>query len=254
VETDASGNEVFHFVNTGPMPAAAIAQFRWHTPSLSPGEVGQHFCLQASLFHPLDVNAANNMGQENTNVWQTTVRAGQEVPLDIPLFNYARRQQRFRFEAYEYAIEEARVELTLKTMRGYRRMSPSTFLASLLPSFHFGFSRALDGGLNRSPFPRLHMRFQPRLVAVKNKYVGLQRIQETMRSRTNRLPQEITITAEGEDLRRGIELQPKTLRTLLFRITVAPTIQPKVLPLTILARSEDGVLAGGVTIVLQIEE
>jgi hypothetical protein len=67
VEVDAFGQEVTRSVDI-PAMGAAIAQFTWHTPTLAPGAEA-HYCLQAHLAHPLDVNPANNMGQENTQVY-----------------------------------------------------------------------------------------------------------------------------------------------------------------------------------------
>jgi len=50
-----------------------------------------HFCLQAILSHPMDVNVANNLGQENTQIFDTD---GQAARIGRPAPNPARVAQR----------------------------------------------------------------------------------------------------------------------------------------------------------------
>jgi len=258
VETDANGNEVFRFVDVMPM-SSTVTQFNWHTPKLEPGQEVRHFCLQASLFHPLDVNTSNNMGQENTNVYSANpghVVPGEVLTMAIPLFNYARRRQRFRFEATIYEVNvDDRVELELKTTRGYARWSLSQRVANVLPILH----------AKRSPVPQLVSRdfargwfdfqTQRRLKAVKTKYVGFEAIRESILRRDDSLPAGMTITVDGRELDEGIEVEPRKARSAHFVVQIPGNAAPGVsLPFNIIARSTDGVLAGGVTMILNVRE
>jgi hypothetical protein len=269
-ETDTAGNEVFRFVNVAPM-SATVAQFNWHTPELEPDQEKKHFCLQASLFHALDVNTANNMGQENTNVWSSdnpgTARAGQTIDAEVPLFNYARRAQEFRFAAVQYRIEEEEeFELELKTTLGYAQRTPSQRLANISPSLQFGHSAAMVAPVSnpgttqavaprRSARPKFSFVSQPSLAAVKNRYVGFEKIKEAILSRDYSLPDGMTITADGQTLAEGIEIDPKIEHSIRFAIKVPDDALPgSSYPITLIAQSADGVLAGGVTMFINVEE
>jgi hypothetical protein len=76
----------------------AFARARWRTPD-QPG----HFCLQVLLDWFDDLNPANNLGQENTNVGS----AHSPARFTFMLGNRQRERQTFRFEADSYAIPEA---------------------------------------------------------------------------------------------------------------------------------------------------
>ena len=121
VQTTAGGQEVVRFANIAGM-SFTIVQFNWHTPPVAPGTT-QHFCLQAHLSHPMDINLENNMGQENTNVHSANpghVAPGEVVDVDVPLFNNGKFAKRFGFKADAYAIDkttEIRLELKFNTGR-----------------------------------------------------------------------------------------------------------------------------------------
>lgn len=269
IETDATGNEVFRFVNIMPM-SYAVTQFHWHTPKLEPGQERKHFCLQASLYHPMDTNTANNMGQENTNVWRSDnpgfVRAGQEVTLDIPLFNLARKPQVFQFQALKYEInQEDKFELKLKTTHGYARRSVSQRLANFSPSLRYrqspkvarSFSRegAAVASVKRRGGKRFTFENQPSLVAVKNKYIGFEEIRERIMSRDYSLPDGMTVKVDDQPLEEGTEIEAKESKVVRFAIKVPENVTPGTsIPLNLIAQSANGVLAGGVTLILNVEE
>ena len=138
VETDGAGQEVSRFVDVAPM-GSSLAVFHWHTETLPPGEV-KHYCLQASLEHPLDVNLANNVGQENTNVYAANpghVTPGEVVEVRVPLVNPGRFREAFRFEATLYQVEESRKHvLRLDTNPGYRPWHLDQRIANIVPTLH----------------------------------------------------------------------------------------------------------------------
>jgi len=267
VETDAGGNEVVRFVNIAPL-GSTITTFTWHTPSVPAGQPSRHFCLQASLYHPMDTNTANNMGQENTNVWQSdnpgTVRPGDTVTLDVPLFNFAERAQDFRFQALRYAIEaDDQFELTLKTTRGYARRSRSQQVANFVPSLHprqaiggAAVSEARAARRTSIPFrDRFSFRTQPALVGVKNRYTGFDAIRDVLLDRDYTLPPGMNVTAGGQELDAGMRLPPKEETVVPFEVKIPDAARPgDSYPITLLARSEDEVLAGGVTVIFDVQE
>ncbi len=65
------------FVDVPVWPGVANVPFTWTTPG--PG----HYCLQAQLAHPNDLNPANNLGQNNTQVYA----AHSQVRDPIRIFN-----------------------------------------------------------------------------------------------------------------------------------------------------------------------
>ena len=269
VETDANGDEMVRFVNVPPMSSVPLvpgappvspdfAQFLWHTPKLDPGQAQQHFCLQASLFHPLDVNTSNNMGQENTNVYRNDnpgpAAPGETVTITVPLVNLARRPQRFVFVAQSYAVDqEDNFELDLKTTRGYARRSLSQRLGNLMPSLHV---RASASGRDKSASrSRFGFEYRARLVAAKTRYTGFEKIKETILSRDYSLPPGMTVTVDGNDPREGVVLQEKGGKDIDVAVKIPPDARPgSSIPMNLVALSEDGVLAGGVTVIFNIEE
>lgn len=137
VETNAGGQEAVRFVSI-PGMGSAIAQFNWRTPTVPAGE-SKHFCLQAHLSHPMDINPENNIGQENTNVHSANpghVTAGEVVDVDVPLFNHKRGQMRASFSANSYAIDHAeKVHLQLQLNTGREPWPLSKRIGSLVPVF-----------------------------------------------------------------------------------------------------------------------
>ena len=270
VETDAGGNEVARFVDISPL-SSAVTTFNWHTPSVLPGQQSRHFCLQASLFHPMDTNMANNMGQENTNVWQSEnpgfVGAGEVARVEVPLFNFARQPQRFRFDALRYEVDlEETFELKLKTTYGYARRSLSHQTANVVPTLHprrrasqESIAARTDSGTASLAAPGFWSRFsfqaQPSLVAVKNRYVGFEQIRERILERDNSLLPDMAVTVDGQTLEEGIEVASKEQTIIPFDIKMPDDALPgSKYPITLLAHSEEGVLAGGVTVILSVRE
>ena len=262
VETDASGNEVFKFVDIAAM-GAAVAQFKWHTPPVAAGE-SQHFCLQVYLSHPMDMNTANNMGQENTNVHSQNpgfVSPGEIAEIEVPLFNTRRRAQtvRLRWDAYQINTDD-KVELKLRATHGRPRMPLSNRLGHMLPTVTPPrhpppqtppIERA-STQLPTRPGPFGSVIFEsPQLAfrAVKTKYVGFEALRQQILSRDYSLPAGMTVTVEDDAPR--LERQEK--RVLKFRIQVPGDAPPDTrLPVNIVANDEDGGLVGGVTVYFHI--
>ena len=96
VQVDGLGNEVVRFVDVAPL-GSSVTQFHWSTPPIPASQSSAHYCLQASLYHPMDTNTENNLGQENTNVYRTAsammVSPGDLVTVDVPLVNPRRIEQ-----------------------------------------------------------------------------------------------------------------------------------------------------------------
>jgi hypothetical protein len=269
VETDAAGNEVFGFVDIAPM-GSAIAQFNWHTPEVAPGETA-HFCLQAYLSHPLDINPANNMGQENTNVYSQNpghVAPGEIAVVETPLFNNSRRpiEVQFRWDAYEINQDDT-VELELKTVCGHARLPLSDRLAHTLPTVSTPAARDQrppvpdDISVDRSAAvaPRVSLVRSVQFSTPKSsfrdakiKYDGFDGFRETILSRDYSLPpgMQIDLDEADEDLR----MMPQEMH--LSRVTIKvpdDAADGMRLPVNIVAETGAGVLLGGVTILFQVQ-
>lgn len=79
----------------GSIDQPGFASVQWTTPT-TPG----HFCLQVLLEPADDLEPANNLGQENTNV----VAAQSPAEFKFTLRNNTRRARKYRFEADAYQI------------------------------------------------------------------------------------------------------------------------------------------------------
>lgn len=257
VETDADGDEVVRHAHVPPMGSDEV-QFRWHTPSLAPDEDSKHFCLLASVHHPMDTNPANNVGQENTNVYRSEnpgpPRPGERVEFDVPLFNDADEGRRFRFdvEAYEVADAGPTYDLDLETTRAYADWSPSQRLANLGPRLRTKQRVAVAGA---EPESRLDLRSQRRVHAVRHRYAGLEAAAADVREQDTSLPEGMTVTVGGADPEEGLALKPGDERTVTVAVDVPEDVDPGTrVPLSVTARTEAGETVGGVTTVLEIEE
>jgi hypothetical protein len=249
VETDASGNEVFRFADIMPM-SSAITTFKWRTPKLQPGEQNKHFCLQASLYHPMDINTANNMGQENTNVYSANpghVVSGEVLKFSVPLYNRSKNARRFKFEAFIYEVNrEDRFTLELKTIRGYVKHTLAQRLANIMPTLH------VKQDISRQRFSFLS---QQLLKIVKTQYIGYEKIKETILRRDYSLPSGMLITAGGKEISKGMEIKAGGISDVPFTVKIPDDAKPgAILPLNITAFSEDGVLEGGITLLLNVKE
>ena len=263
VETGPLGLEVSRYVDIAPNGSTQTI-FNWHTPKLAAGEV-KHYCLQASLEHPLDINPANNVGQENTNVHATNpghVMPGETIELIVPLHNPAPEEQRFRFEATIYQIDETPKHiLRLQANRGYRRWSLAQRVANVVPTLHPGRLSAAghhrEGGTGR-PGPG-HYRFsllaQRPLVAIRTRYIGMEPILKELRGLDVTPPRNMDLLAEGQQLNELIALGARLTVPIRFTITIPTDARPgQLFPLNLLARQANGVFVGGVTILLQVKE
>lgn len=249
VETDVNGNEVFRFVDIMPM-SSIITTFKWHTPKLEQGEQNKHFCIQASLHHPMDINTANNMGQENTNVYSANpghVVPGEVLKFSVPLYNRSKNARRFKFEAFIYEVNQKdRFTLELKTIRGYVRQSLSRKLANIMPTLHS------KQDISRQRFSFLS---QQLLKIVKTQYIGYEKIKETILSRNYSLPSGMFITADGQEISKGMEIRADGIKDVQFTVKIPDDTKPGAkLPLNITSFSDDGVLAGGITLLLNVKE
>lgn len=268
IETDTNGQEVVHFVHV-PAMSSAIATFNWHTPVVPAGQNSKHFCLQASLYHPMDTNTSNNMGQENTNVWRTDnpgfVAAGDTARIQVPLFNFAKRAQAFTFAAIQYQItEEREIQLKLKTTRGYARRSlverAANWVPSLKPTPISTVQVATANGNQktvRRPGFREQFSFKtlPDLVGVKNRYEGFDELGKELLAGDYSLPNGMKITAAGGTLEQGIEIESKQEQVIEFDIKVPDDAVPgSTIPVVLMAFNQHRVLEGGVTVLLTIRE
>lgn len=263
VETDGMGQEVSRFVDVAPMGSSPTV-FKWHTQKLALGEV-KHYCLQASLEHPLDVNTANNVGQENTNVYAANpghVAPGELVDVAVPLFNADRTAQVFRFEATMYRVDEVqRHVLRLHANPGYRRWSLAQRVANLIPTMHprpsASTPREREGlgaraGTGRHRFSLFAQR---PLVAVRTRYIGLTPVRDRLRKLDVAPPPTMVIQAAGQPLGERIEVGANLTVPVRVTLTIPMDVQPgALLPINIIAKKANGVLIGGVTLLLQVKE
>lgn len=265
VETDGMGQEVSQFVDVAPM-GSGLAVFNWHTQTLAPGEV-KHYCLQASLEHPLDVNTANNVGQENTNVYAANpghVTPGELVDVIVPLFNPQRVAQAFRFDATMYQVNGAlKHTLRLHANPGYRRWSLAQRVANIIPTMHprppapplagreetvSRPARGRRGGFGFSFFA------QRRLVAIRTRYVGLASVRDRLRNLDVRPPLAMALQAEGRPFGEPVDVGPNVTALVRVTLTVPQDARPDAFfPINVIARDANGVLAGGVTLLLQVQ-
>jgi hypothetical protein len=241
VEVDAAGHEVFRIVNIPPM-GSTITTFAWRTPAVGPES--SHYCLQAILSHPLDINPGNNLGQENTQVYDTD---GQAARIVVPVHNLAREAQRFTITATQYRIEEKEtVELRLKYNRGRRPEHLLDRVARLVPS--------IDANAAPSPetaFVLPGLRWSKARTLVKAKYVGMEPLRDRLRKQDVSLPPGMGIQIDDYD--GGVRLDAGEAR--LMNITLEP---PPDAPdgqqyaINLVVRDQGGWPAGGVTVLLTI--
>lgn len=265
VEVDASGIEVTRSVDVAGM-GSTVTQFAWHTPPLAPGDAA-HYCLQVHLSHPLDINAANNVGQENTQVYSVNpgfVHPGETAQFDVPLFNPGRVAQLVRFRTDRYLIDvHDTVELKLERATARARLSAADRLGHLLPTVEpveatltkapggeapptarskVRRSRALAGEVSftspKSRFQRQHTRYQ-----------GFDHLRQRIQDRDYTLPEGMLVTApEVVDLNAGDHaLAP-------IAITIPTTAQPgERFTVNVKAENDHGTIVGGVTVYFEVE-
>lgn len=266
VQTTPSGQEVVRFANIAGM-SFTVVQFNWHTPPVAPG-TAEHFCLQAYLSHPMDINLENNMGQENTNVHSANpghVAPGEVVEVDVPLFNNGKFAKRFGFRADAYAIDtttEIRLELQFNTGREPWPLSKQ--IGSLVPRPRFAeeppqrptpspegpvFSAAAAA---THPRPRFTFGRPRRRTITRARYVGHERYKRQLLGQVFELPPGMIFETPG--VGPTVELAPAEERNIPVRIVV-PDDAPEGIEYSINVRAEDdrGRLAGGVTFLLRVQ-
>ncbi len=267
VETDAMGNEVVRFADVMPM-GASVVTFRWRTP---PVASVQHFCLQASVSHPLDTNTANNMGQENTNVYSSNpghVEPGELLQFEVPLHNGRAHPERFFFAAHRYHPDDAaRYKLRLKVSHGRASWPLSRRLANLVPVLRDltreaprtvrAAGAAAPTSRRKAEFSLGRLRFgaTPRLRAVRTKYVGFGEIRRTILGRDVSLPAGMQVRAAGRELDAPMELGPGETRSVPFTVRIPADIpRGSRLPVNLVVTRADHSLAGGVTLLLTVKD
>jgi hypothetical protein len=252
VETDAAGHEVFRFVNIAPM-GFAIAQFKWRTPKVDPGQQA-HFCIQARLSHPLDTNPANNVGQENTDVYGAAlgpVAPGDIVPLEVPLYNPERQAQvfRFRWDRYEIDAKDGAV-LKLKVNEGRARMPRIDRLWHDVPTVNPILPRREGRGraaLGRIDFATPKSGFR----TAKTKYVGFEELRKRILSANYSLPAGTVRLANGDET---LRVDAETVAVAKFEITIPNDAKPgRRFAVNIRAVDPIATILGGVTIYFDVK-
>ena len=288
VEHDGSGNEVVRHVDVDPM-GVTVTQFRWHTPVVPPGE-SRHYCLQARLWHPMDVNPDNNVGQENTNVYSANpghVDPGELVEVELPLHNTTRMPQRFRFEPTLYAIDAKPthpLSLCHQPWRGAHAVVGAHRQPGADPAPEAGrgrdptrtaAARAANrwrrrvtcrrrAAQDRRPAALADRAFPCRPVRVSatppaqggedEMRVGFDAVRAAARAQIQPLPAAMTITLDGGVPAAEVALAPGEMRTLKLVVKVPDDAAAGTRLPNLLARAADGSMAGGVTLLLQVKE
>ena len=262
VDTTPGGQEVVRYANI-PGMGATVVQFNWHTPEVAPGE-SRHFCLQAHLDHPMDINLENNMGQENTNVHSANpghVAPGEIVNVDVPLFNNRRLQDQFTFRADAYAIDTtAQVQLELRLNTGREPWPLSKRLGSLVPRLRFRDTpppAAKPGTpVLRAAAPQEKPRFtfgrRPRRTVTRARYTGHEKYKETLLGQDFRLPEGMRFETPG--IGPAFELAPGDDGDIPVRLHVPADAQDGTeYSINVRAEGQDQRLMGGVTFLLRVQ-
>jgi len=265
VSVTPGGQEVVRFANI-PGMGAAVVQFLWHTPAAPPGE-SRHFCLQAHLSHPMDINLENNMGQENTNVHSANpghVASGEIVNVDVPLFNNSRRPNRFAFRADAYAVDTAaQVPLELRLNTGRERWPLSKRLGSLVPRLRFADPppppprpEGADDVEARSAAghdqPGFTFGRPKRRTVTRARYTGHEKCRQELLGKDFGLPAGMPFETPG--IGEALDLPAGANQTVPVRLQIPAAAQDGT-EYSINVRAEDqrGRLAGGVTFLLRVK-
>lgn len=244
VETDASGNEVVKIVNISPM-GSVVVQFNWHTPDVLPGEESRHYCIQAIPYHPMDINIKNNLGQENTLVFnQPSARllSNERVDFTVPIFNHSGEVRKYRIKTWNYQTDEKEtIELRLKSNTGRMKLNGSKKLQRMIPEVAVGLKK----GRNRN---WLGLEWASDIVTIKNRYIGYEDHKARLQSSSYSLPENLDLTLDGE--REGFDLKPKESKELRFSIVNSKNhANATTYQITIAAVTEQKTVAGGITVI-----
>ncbi|MEO8439900.1 MAG: hypothetical protein ABI540_06715 [Spartobacteria bacterium] len=266
VDVNASGQEVVRFVNIAPM-GSAIAQFKWHTPSVPAGE-DRHYCLQAHLSHPLDTNLENNVGQENTNVHSANpghVAPGERIQVDVPLLKLGDEAARVIFRADAYAIDaKETVELKREINIGRQRFSLGERIGNVLPTLvPFGrvqppsppsptLRRAASASSNGSGRWRLVWGRRIPYRVTRARYTGHEAYKKALLARNFDLPQGMEFQATEQT--NGPLLRSRETRNVSVQLRVPPQAPSgQQYSINVRAQTETGRLIGGVTFLLNVQ-
>lgn len=273
VSVTPGGQEVVRFANI-PGMGSTVVQFLWHTPTPPPGET-RHFCLQAHLSHPMDINPGNNMGQENTDVHSANpghVAPGEIVDVDVPLFNNTRRANRFAFRADAYAVDTAaQVQLELRRNTGREPWPLSKQLGSLVPRPRFadppppsepvpGPTRAGSGAgggraaaTEKHDQPRFTFGRPRRRTVTRARYIGHEKYRQELLGKDFSLPAGMVFETPG--VGDALDLPAGATQAVPVRLQIPATAQDGTeYSINVLAKDERGRLAGGVTFLLRVKK
>lgn len=244
VQTNGSGQEVIRYVNV-PGMGSSIAQFIWRTPDVPPGG-NSHYCIQAHLSHPLDINPSNNLGQENTNVYSANsahVKAGETLQLNIPLFNFQHKQEAFRVVGDTYEIgKDRKIQLDLKKNVGTEKRPLYRQIANFRPSKQIAGRGKWELSMNRFPIRKV----------VRARYTGYEELREQLKKMRFPLPEGMIL--ETQDAGTGLMMNRKEQKDIKVTLKVPPQAQTgESYTVNIKALTNNGALVGGVTLSLHVK-
>lgn len=247
VDIDANGNEVVRFINIGSM-GLTITKFNWHTPDLLPGETSKHMCLQVHLSHPLDINPLNNIGQENTGIYNSEnnfVHAGETFHFAVPLYNRYEKRMLFEFDADSYHIIEDKIELRLKKNTGTEKWSASRKILNFIPTIHSSYSPQ-GSKENQLLFAR-----RKRYQVTRARYIGYEQYKDSLLKSNFPLPDGfIFIVNENQ----AVQLDAKETREIPIKIEIPVDAEDgKEFSLNVKAKTNNGQLIGGITLLIKIK-
>jgi hypothetical protein len=268
VDVNANGQEVVRFVNVAGM-GSAIAQFNWHTPSVPPGEE-RHYCLQAHLSHPLDVNLENNVGQENTNVHSANpghVAPGELIRVDVPLLKLGEEAARVIFRADAYAIDATEtVELKRQINTGRERLSLGERIGNVLPMLlpvgrvqppsrpppSPTLRSARAAASTRGARWRLVWGRRIPYTVTRARYTGYETYKKALLARNFDLPPGMEF--EATEQTDGPLLKGRATRNVSVQLQVPPQApNGQQYSINVRAQTETGRLIGGVTFLLNVQ-
>jgi hypothetical protein len=268
VDVNANGQEVVRFVNIAGM-GSAIAQFNWHTPAVPPGEE-RHYCLQAHLSHPLDVNLENNVGQENTNVHSANpghVTPGELIRVDVPLLKLGDEAARVIFRTDAYAIDATEtVELKRQINTGRELLSLGERIGNVLPMLlpvgrvqppsrpppSPTLRSARAAASTRSARWRLVWGRRIPYTVTRARYTGYETYKKALLARNFDLPPGMEF--EATEQTDGPLLKGRATRNVSVKLQVPPQApNGQQYSINVRAQTETGRLIGGVTFLLNVQ-
>lgn len=251
LEQDPLGEEIFKFVDIAPLDST-VTSFDWHTPQQGPGTIFPS-ALRVKLFHPADTNPDNNLGIHNILTASPNpghFSRGEQLDIELPIYNPFPRQARFRIESDTYTIDnEDKVTLQLVKTRGHAERSLSAHMANLQPRLVPGQNGADNPDRRQNVTGKFSWNVQPRLQLIKARYDGFGSLQERILNRNYSLPTGLTVTPVDGDDERGWTLKPEERRSVKVRLGVSDDaeIRPDI-PVNIATVTSTGALVGGLTI------